>query len=66
MEDQNNPVFLHPFDSYGLQLVSQQLTGDNYNSWKRAMVMTLIAKNKLGFMDGAVVAPDRDAYPNAF
>ncbi|KAE8727587.1 hypothetical protein F3Y22_tig00005459pilonHSYRG00316 [Hibiscus syriacus] len=39
-------------------LVTQPLTNDNYNSWKRFMLMALSAKNKLGFVNGSIVAPN--------
>lgn len=45
----NNPVLI---------LVMQQLTGDNYVSWSRAMVIALTVKNKLGFINGSIEKPD--------
>jgi hypothetical protein len=39
--DSSNPFFLHHGDSLGTMSVSTPLNGDNYNSWKRAMVMVL-------------------------
>jgi len=34
--------------------VTHSLSGENYNSWKKAIKMTLLGKNKFGFMDGSV------------
>ncbi|KAH7575418.1 hypothetical protein JRO89_XS02G0104900 [Xanthoceras sorbifolium] len=48
----HSPFFLHNGDHPGLALVSHILTGPNYNTWSRAMLMALNAKNKLGFVDG--------------
>jgi hypothetical protein len=45
--DYINPFFLHHEDSPGAVLVSQPLTGDNYNSCRRAIIMALTAKNKI-------------------
>jgi hypothetical protein len=56
--DYSNPFFLHHGDSPGAVLVSQPLTGDDYSSCKRAMIMTLTAKNKLGFVTGTRPHPN--------
>ncbi|KAH7521922.1 hypothetical protein FEM48_Zijuj07G0083300 [Ziziphus jujuba var. spinosa] len=58
MEDNSSPYFLHHADNPELQLVSHQLTGPNYNSWRRSMEMALKAKNKLGFVDGSIPKPN--------
>ncbi|KAE8731176.1 Detected protein of unknown function [Hibiscus syriacus] len=51
--DSSHPLFLHPSDTPGVHLVSQQLTGvETYNLWSRSMRIALLAKNKLGFVDG--------------
>ncbi|KAL5542382.1 hypothetical protein UlMin_010092 [Ulmus minor] len=52
-DDSNSPYYLSNGDHPGLALVSQPLIGNNYNSWSRAMTMSLIAKNKLSFVDGS-------------
>jgi hypothetical protein len=55
--DPSNPFFLHHGDSPGAMIVSKQLNGENYNSWKRAMMMVLSAKNKLNFVNGTLPKP---------
>lgn len=60
MEDSTSPYFLHHGDHPGLSLVSHQLVGPNYNTWSRAMVMALTAKNKVGFVNGSILRPDPD------
>src|ERR1044072_981335 len=52
-----NPFYLHRSDNPGLVLVSQLLTGENYNSWQRAMTIALSVKNKLGFVNGELLRP---------
>ena len=52
--DSSNPFFLHQGDSPGTMIVSTPLNGDNYNSWKRAMMIALLAKNKLNFVNGTL------------
>ncbi|XP_040960293.1 uncharacterized protein [Gossypium hirsutum] len=52
--DFSNPLYLHPSDTPWIVLVSHQLTGsDNYCVWSRSMSIALLAKNKLGFIDGS-------------
>ncbi|KAI9197783.1 hypothetical protein LWI28_004490 [Acer negundo] len=57
-EDFNSPCFLSNGDHLGLNLVSHQLVGENYNTWSRAMSMALTAKNKLCFIDGTPSRPN--------
>lgn len=54
----SSPFFLHHLDGPGLILVSQQLTGEKYTSWSRAMIIALSVKNKLGFIDGSISKPE--------
>ncbi|KAE8683119.1 hypothetical protein F3Y22_tig00111213pilonHSYRG00052 [Hibiscus syriacus] len=53
-----NPYHLHQSDNPGMILVSQLLSNDNFHSWKRSMMLALSTKNKLGFVDGSIQAPD--------
>ncbi|XP_073278740.1 uncharacterized protein [Primulina huaijiensis] len=54
----NDPMFLHPSDTPGMNLVTDQLIGtENYGVWSRAMLIALRAKNKIGFIDGTCVRP---------
>ncbi|CAL9021584.1 unnamed protein product, partial [Prunus brigantina] len=53
----SNPFYIHHSDQTGLTLVTQLLDGDNYATWSLAILMTLEAKNKLGFVDGTIKAP---------
>jgi len=39
-----SPLFLHHSDHPGLLLVSKRLNGDDYNSWHRAMKISLSAR----------------------
>jgi len=52
LDDPSNPLYLHHGDSHGAMLMYQPLEGENYPTWARSMQMALIAKNKLGFIDG--------------
>ena len=51
----SDPLFLHPGENPGAILTSQPLIGEeNYPAWARSMRKSLIAKNKLGFIDGSL------------
>lgn len=52
-----NPLFLHPSDNPGAILVADLLNGENYISWSQSMRTALLAKNKLGFIDGSLKRP---------
>lgn len=41
-------------DSPVISLVSQPLKGDNYDFWSHGMIIALLVKNKLGFIDGSI------------
>ncbi|XP_073296507.1 uncharacterized protein [Primulina huaijiensis] len=54
----NDPLFLHPSDTPGMTIVSEQLTGvENYGVWSRAMLIALRAKNKIALIDGTCKRP---------
>ncbi|XP_073020908.1 uncharacterized protein [Primulina eburnea] len=54
----SDPLYLHPSDSPGVPLVQDPLVGsENYNVWSRAMLISLQAKNKLGFINGSCSRP---------
>ena len=51
----SDPLFLHPGENPGEILTSQPLIGgENYPAWARSVRKSLIAKNKLGFIDGSL------------
>ena len=51
----SDPLFLHPGENPRVVLTSQPLIGrENYPAWARSVGKSLIAKNKLGFIDGSL------------
>ncbi|KAK6150364.1 hypothetical protein DH2020_015296 [Rehmannia glutinosa] len=60
-EHVDDPFRLYSSDHPGLSLVTSQLTGNNYLSWRRAMLIALGAKTKLGFIDGKIDVPEEDS-----
>ncbi|CAN1262313.1 Retrovirus-related Pol polyprotein from transposon RE1 [Linum perenne] len=58
--DVTNPYDIHPSEHWGQCLVSEVLTESNYSDWSMSMLMVLDGKNKTGFVDGSILAPDSD------
>lgn len=58
----SNPYFLSSSKNLGSILVTQPLLGlKNYHSWARATVLALIAKKKMGFVNGKIPMKDLDS-----
>ncbi|KAL8121608.1 hypothetical protein AgCh_018370 [Apium graveolens] len=49
--------YVHPSDANTSQLVSVKFNGTGYSNWKRSIMLSLSAKNKLGFIDGSISQP---------
>jgi len=57
--DHNHPLYLSTSDIPGAVQIGIQLTGmENYSLWSRAMQLTLLTKNKMGFIDGSLRRDD--------
>lgn len=56
-QDPTSVFYIHPSDANTSQLVSVKFNGAGFSNWKRSMLLSLSAKNKLGFVDGSVVKP---------
>ncbi|XP_070045420.1 uncharacterized protein [Nicotiana tomentosiformis] len=64
--DSNNAYFLHSFDAPGMSLVNTTFDGRGFQGWRRSVLITLFAKNKIGFINGACPTPSitsRDYQP---
>lgn len=59
--DPSHLLYLHPSDHPGQILVTQTLTGDNFNQWRRSMTLALSAKNKLGIITGKLTVPSANS-----
>ncbi|KAL3537638.1 hypothetical protein ACH5RR_001004 [Cinchona calisaya] len=62
----SHPYYVHHSDQPGHMLVPIKLNGANYQSWSKAMIHALTAKNKLGFIDGSLQAPSQEEKPTEF
>ncbi|XP_061340013.1 uncharacterized protein LOC133286596 [Gastrolobium bilobum] len=56
-ENAYSVFFLMSGDHPGLILVTHTLSGSNFNSWHRAMILALTTKNKLAFEDVSLPRP---------
>lgn len=48
-------------DHLGMSLVSVPLSGENYLTWSRSMLLILRAKDKLSFINGKVETPPEES-----
>lgn len=56
-QDPSSVYYLHPSDHAGSKLVSTPFDGTGYSDWKRSMLISLTAKNKMSFVDGTLPQP---------
>lgn len=57
-QDSSSVYYIHLSDASSTQLVSVKFNGTGFNNWKRSMMLTLSAKNKLGFVNGTIETPE--------
>uniref|UniRef100_A0A6N2KIH2 Retrotransposon Copia-like N-terminal domain-containing protein n=1 Tax=Salix viminalis TaxID=40686 RepID=A0A6N2KIH2_SALVM len=55
--DPSDPLFIHTSDHPSMNLVPKALDGTNYAMWRRSMLISLSAKNKMGFINGTIITP---------
>lgn len=60
-QDPTSVYYIHPSDANTTRLVSIKFNGNGFSNWKRSMLLSLSAKNKIGFVDGSVVKPGSGA-----
>ncbi|XP_047270485.1 uncharacterized protein LOC124899595 [Capsicum annuum] len=58
LAETSNPLYMHPSDSPGASLVPVPFDGGGYRSWRRSVLRALLAKNKLGFVNGECKKPE--------
>ena len=51
--DATGPLFLHPSDQPGQGLVADLVNGDDFENWRRSVMVALSAKQKLTLVDGS-------------
>ncbi|XP_033510811.1 uncharacterized protein [Nicotiana tomentosiformis] len=55
--DGTHPYFLNSSDSPGKSLINVSFDGTSYENWRRGVLISLSAKNKLGFINGSCQKP---------
>ncbi|XP_019236911.1 PREDICTED: uncharacterized protein LOC109217132 [Nicotiana attenuata] len=53
----SSPLFLHPSDVPGTSLVGVPFSSTRFGGWKRSIIMSLSARNKIAFIDGTLPRP---------
>lgn len=53
--------YLHPSDHASTKLVKTPFDGNEFANWKRSIMIGLIAKNMLCFVDGTLPKPSENA-----
>ncbi|GKD87865.1 cysteine-rich receptor-like protein kinase 8 [Tanacetum coccineum] len=62
-----HPLYFHPNDHPRLLLISKRLLGsENYNTWKRSILIALSAKNKLKLVNEDYEEPDSSSDLRAY
>ncbi|XP_075080228.1 uncharacterized protein LOC142165755 [Nicotiana tabacum] len=59
--DSTHLYYLHPSDSPRMVLFNSVFDGKGYGGWRRAIIIALSAKNKLGFIDGTFSESDANS-----
>ncbi|XP_068466534.1 uncharacterized protein [Phaseolus vulgaris] len=58
-QDLSSPYHVSSSDNPSVLIVPIILDGPNYHHWSRSFQISLISKNKIGFIDGTIEAPNR-------
>ena len=56
-QDPSSVFYLHPSDSAIVKLVSVVFDATCFSDWKRSMIISLDAKNKMAVVDGSLPQP---------
>jgi len=54
----SDPLFLHPSDHPGHILVADIFNGEDFDNWRRSVMIALSAKHKVAFIDGSYEKPN--------
>ncbi|XP_070022343.1 uncharacterized protein [Nicotiana sylvestris] len=53
----SSPLFLLPSDVPDISLIPLPFSGTGFGRWRRSMIVSLSARNKIGFIDGSCAKP---------
>ena len=57
----SDPLFLHPSDHPSHILMANTFNGEDFNNWRRLVMIVLSAKHKIAFIDGSYGRPDANS-----
>ncbi|XP_072061934.1 uncharacterized protein [Arachis hypogaea] len=55
----SSPYYILPSENLGIPITNVILTGSNYSAWSKAMTNALTSKNKIEFIDGTILKPEK-------
>lgn len=55
--DASSYYYLHPSNNSSKSLITYLLTGDNHNTWSKAIMNALHGRNEAGFITGDFIEP---------
>lgn len=55
--DYSDPSYISSSDVPGISLVGVPFSGTGFGGWRRNMIVSLTARNKIGFIDGSYARP---------
>lgn len=56
-DDSSSPYYRHSSDNHSTLLVYKIFIGDNYIAWSRSIIIALIVKSKVTFINGSNLVP---------
>lgn len=59
--ESSHPLYLSPSDNPGTNLVFTLFDGTGYADWRKSMLISLSAKNKVGLINGRLLKPRDDS-----
>jgi len=57
----SNPLFLHPSEHPGHVLIADTFNCEDFDSWRRSVLIALSAKHKTAFINGSYEKPDANS-----
>lgn len=58
--DPSHAFYIHRSDYFYMNIVSTIFDNRSYGGWRTSVIMALLVKNKLGFINGSLVVPTDD------
>ena len=59
-EDPYSPYYLHHSENSVFGAITPILDKNNFHTWSKAFLMSLLIRNKVGFVNGTITKPEKD------